>query len=236
MSNENPNNTPHWRNKLDELENLPGSAFNRDAAWDKLYGRFQGNNKSKKIFWYWIAAACLLFGFMITFLNYHKNPAQPEDKETAIKKQPKEIKKPVLKVEEVNKNENENSAESIKDKIVTTSNKPIQRNRRITPIGVATKVQPDDVVISYPEKEPVVKPLEIINTNATTAVLPQKKKLNVVHINELGDPVIGNPDVVHNTDVHSYRLKLASGEVFTNPAVISGANGFTFLKTKPTTN
>jgi len=235
MSNENPNNTPHWRNKLDELENLPGSAFHRDAAWDKLYGRFQGNNKSKKIFWYWIASACLLWGLMITILNHQKTTPQASAKETAIK-QAKEIKKRVLKVEEVNKNENENSAESIKDKIVTTSNKPIQRNRRITPIGVATKVQPDDVVISYPEKEPVVKPLEIINTNATTAVLPQKKKLNVVHINELGDPVIGNPDVVHNTDVHSYRLKLASGEVFTNPAVISGANGFTFLKTKPTTN
>ena len=62
MSNEDPNNTSPWRNKLDELEHLPGSAFNRDAAWDKLYGRFQGNKKSKKIFWYWIAAACLLFG------------------------------------------------------------------------------------------------------------------------------------------------------------------------------
>ena len=236
MSNENPNNTPLWRNKLDELENLPGSAFHKDAAWDKLYGRLRGNRKSKKISWYWIAAACLLFGFMITFLNYHKNPAQPEDKETAIKKQPKEIKKPVLKVEEVNKNENENSAELIKDKIETTSNKQIQRSHRITPTKVATNIHPDDVVISYPEKEPIVRPLLIINTNQTTAVLPQKKKLNVVHINELGDPGIGNPDVVHTTDVHSYRLKLASGEVFTNPAVISGANGFTFLKTKPTTN
>src|SRR6478672_4133104 len=109
MSNENPNNTPHWRNKLDELENLPGSAFNRDAAWDKLYGRFQGNNKSKKIFWYWIAAACLLLGLMITILNHQKTTPQASAKETAIK-QAKEIKKRVLKVEEVNKNENENSA------------------------------------------------------------------------------------------------------------------------------
>ena len=150
MSNENPNNTPQWRNKLDELEHLPGSAFNSDAAWDKLYGRLRGNRKSKKISWYWIAAACLLFGLMITLLNYHKDTPQPSNKATVMK-QPKEIKKPVLKVEEVNKNENENSAELIKDKIVTTSNKPIQRNRRITPIGVATKVDPDDVVISYPE-------------------------------------------------------------------------------------
>ena len=146
MSNENPNNTPHWRNKLDELEHLPGSSFNKDAAWDKLYGRLRGNRKSKKIYWYWIAAACLLFGLMITLLNYHKDNPEPSNKATVMKQQPKEIKKPVLKVEEVNKNENENSAELIKDKIGTTSNKPIQRNRRITPIGVATKVDPDNVV------------------------------------------------------------------------------------------
>ena len=109
MSNENPNNTSPWRNKLDELEHLPGSAFNRDAAWDKLYGRLGGNRKNKKISWYWIAAACLLFGLMITLLNYHRSPAQPSNKETVMK-QPKEIKKPVLKVEEVNKNENEKSS------------------------------------------------------------------------------------------------------------------------------
>jgi hypothetical protein len=235
MPNENPNNTPRWRNKLDELEHLHASALNKDAAWDKLYGRLLGNKKSKKISWYWIAAACLLFGLIIALMNYQKSTSQPGNKETAIK-QPTEIKQPVLKIEEINKNENENGGELMKDKIVTTSNKPIQRNRRITPIEVATKVHPDDVVISYPEKELVVNSLQIINTNPATTVLPQKKKLNVVHINELGDPVIGNPDVVHNTDVHSYRLKLASGEVFTNPAVISGANGFTFLKTKPPTN
>jgi predicted nucleic acid-binding protein len=98
MSNENPNNTPPWRNKLDELEHLPGSVFIKDAAWDKLYGRLRGNSKSKKIFWYWIAAACLLLGLLITLLNYDKNTSQPANKETAIKKQPKEIKKPVLNV------------------------------------------------------------------------------------------------------------------------------------------
>ena len=87
MSNEDPNNTPHWRNKLDELEHLPGSAFNGDAAWDKLYGRLQGNKKSKKMFWYWIAAACVVFGLMITLLNYYKsNPeaARKDRKSTRL--------------------------------------------------------------------------------------------------------------------------------------------------------
>ena len=234
MSNENPNNVPQWRNKLDELEHLPGSAFNSDAAWDKLYGRLRGNRKSKKISWYWIAAACLLFGLMITLLNYYKSISQPENKETVIK-HPKKIKEPVLKIEEVNKNENENSAELIKDKIVTTSDKPIQRNRRMTPTKVI-KVHPDEVVISYPEKEPVVKPLEIINTNATTAVLPPKKKLNVVHINELGDPVIESSDITRIADIHSFQLKFGSGEVLSNSPIASKPSGIIILKTKPSSN
>ncbi len=234
MSNENPNNTPPWRNKLDELEHLPGSAFNRDAAWDSLYGRLR-SRKGKKISWYWIAAACLLFGLMITLLNHDKNTSQPANKETVVK-QSKEIKKPILKVEEVNKNENEHNAVLIKDKIVTTPNKPIQRNRRVTPTEVVTKVHPDDVAISYPEKEPVVKPLQIINTNSTTAVLPQKKKLNVVHINELGDPLIESSDITRIADIHSFQLKFGNGEVLSNSPVASKPSGLIILKTKPSSN
>src|SRR5262244_4018272 len=70
MSNENPSNTPHWRDKLDDLDHLPGSTFSRDAAWDKLHGRLRGNKKSKKIVWYWIAAACFLFGLVSVMLDH----------------------------------------------------------------------------------------------------------------------------------------------------------------------
>jgi hypothetical protein len=228
MSNEDPNNTPRWRNKLDDLEHLPGSAFNRDAAWDKLYGRFHGNKKSKKISWYWIAAACLLLGLMITILNYQKITSRASTKETVIK-QSKEIKKPVLKVEE------ENNVELIKNKIVTTSNKPIQRNRHIIQTEIVTNAQPGNVVINYPEKEPLVKPLHII-ANSTTAVLPPKKKLNVVHINELGDPVIETSDITRIADMHSFQLKFGNGEVLSNSPIASKSSGIIILKTKPTSN
>jgi predicted histidine transporter YuiF (NhaC family) len=80
------------------MEHLPGSAFVGDAAWDKLYGRLRGNRKSKKISWYWIAAACLLFGLMITLLNYYRSPSQSSNKETVMN-QPNEIKKPFFKIE-----------------------------------------------------------------------------------------------------------------------------------------
>ncbi len=227
MSNENPNNTPHWRNKLDDLERLPGSTFHANAAWDKLHGRLQGDKKSKKIHWYWIAAACLVFGLIIMILNFQKTTPPILNRET-VKEQPKEIKKPVLKLQEASKNEIDNIPGSVKDKIVTTSNQPAQRNRRIVPTEVA-KVQSNDTMANYPEQEPVAKSLQIVNNNSTAATAPPKKKLNVVHINELGDPVIEVPDMASKMGKHSF--KLANEEVYVNPTVYKNTD-FTILKTK----
>ncbi|HEV8506430.1 MAG TPA: hypothetical protein VGQ53_13555 [Chitinophagaceae bacterium] len=234
MSNENPTNAPHWRNKLDELEHLPGSAFNGDAAWDKLYGRLRGNKKSKKIFWYWGAAACLMFGLMITLLNQPKGSSQNENKETAIK-QTKKIDKPDERIDNAMKNKNENNTEPINDKIVTTSGKSVQRNRRIIPTEVTSKVQSNNVVVNGPEQEPIAIPLQIVR-NATTVAVPPKKKLNVVHINELGDPVIESSDVTRIEDIRSFKLKFGTGEVFSNSPVASKPSGFIILKTKTASN
>jgi hypothetical protein len=172
---------------------------------------------------------------MITLLNYHRSPAQPSNKETVMK-QPKEIKKPILKIEEVNKNENEKSSKLMKDEIASIAIKPIQRNHRIVPTKIVTKVDPDDVGFRYPEQEPVVSSLQIINSNPTTTVFPQKKKLNVVHINELGDPVIESSDITRITDTHSFQLKFGNGEVLSNSPIASKPSGLIILKTKPSSN
>jgi len=228
MSNENPNNTSQWRNKLDELERLPGYSFNGDAAWDKLYGRLRGSTKSKKISWYWIAAAaCVLFTLMITLLTFHKSISGPPDKETAVK-QGKEINKPTLKTGEANK-EIEGGRELINDEITSAPRKHTQRKRRVVATGFANKVQSDDIAVNYPEREPVANRLQIVNNNSTTAIIPPKKKLNVVHINELGDPVIETADMAGKIGKHSF--KLGNQEVYANPSVYKNTD-FTILKTK----
>jgi len=229
MSNENPNNTPQWRSKLDELELLPGAPFKGDAAWDKLYGRLAGNKKSKKIFWYWMAAACLLAGLIVTFLNQRKTISQPEHHETAIK-QPKKTDILVVRT-----NKYENRIESIQDKIIRRSDKPVQRNRRILLTQVSAKVQSNESIIDDPEQHLIAKPLQIVR-NSTAAVVLPKKKLNVVHINELGDPVVESSDVTRIEDIHSFKLRFGNGEVFSNPPVVSKPPGIIILKTKTASN
>ena len=48
MLNEKPNNDFHWKNKLEDLESLPGETFNKEAAWEKLHERMQGKKSQHK--------------------------------------------------------------------------------------------------------------------------------------------------------------------------------------------
>ena len=77
MSNENHNSTHNWKSKLEELESLPGEAMlDNNLAWEKLHARLQGKNRERKPLWYWIAAAAVLFLFMIPIFISNKNNNQ----------------------------------------------------------------------------------------------------------------------------------------------------------------
>jgi len=234
MSNESPNNSSQWRNKLDELEHLRGSTYDGDAAWDKLYGRLRGNSKTKKMFWYWIAAACLLFGLMVALRNQRNGISQDQNKETAIRKG-NERDKPALRIDETNKEKRKTNTTLINDKMVSTSEQPAQKIRRIIPTYVPDKMRSSAAVINYPEQEPEAKPLQIVK-NPTIAALPPKRKRKVVHINELGDPVTEPSDITRIEDAHSFRLKFGNGEVFSNSPVVSKPPGLIILKTKTASN
>ncbi len=68
MSNETPNNETGWRNKLDELKNLPGEMVpDNNALWERLYERITPERKNRKAKWYWFAAAFLSFALLASF-------------------------------------------------------------------------------------------------------------------------------------------------------------------------
>lgn len=59
MLHEKPNEFFHWKNKLDELDRLPGELLNdKTVSWNKLHNRLREKPRNNKIMWYWVAAAC----------------------------------------------------------------------------------------------------------------------------------------------------------------------------------
>ena len=189
MSHENHNNLQPWKNKLGELKKLPEPSFDKDAAWGKLYERLNEKEPGKKPGWYWIAAACLVFVLVVSMFFINNTP----DKITASETKPAsaETVNTVAKTKE-KKDETKRADAIISGKIaITVDKKADRKTSKIVPVKPFLKLRLSDTVS---EQKPALKTVDdFINPVKASPVLaitkPEKKKLRVVHVNELGDPV-----------------------------------------------
>ena len=236
MSKENLNNIPNWKAKLDALDNLPGdTAFDKNDAWEKLHARLGGKTESKKSMWYWVAAACIFFALMIPLFYsirtnqhvaiYTVKENQPSTKALSGKIIDEETAAAVTNSSLAN---NDRKAEETSSK---SQKQMIYENKKIK-LRLTYAVSPE--ALSPETLSNFTKP---VDTAASLATIQQeKKKLKVVHINELGDPVETLPEIVKNSDRHTFQFKIASQETYINPATASNTNGFTILKIKTSQN
>ena len=233
MTNEKPNNNSGWINKLDELENLQTDAFNKEAAWDKLHARLHSKPAKKKFIWYWAAAAVLLIAFTFPWLKRHNNDQK------------------IVKIESTNAEPKRNAEPQLnneKNNIVENTTGPLQRKYRIIhknnlrkkdlPVSKVLHIQKQlgDTVSTQFLSGAITKLLRVTLFPKHPLTSVQSKKLAVIHINEVGDPIEDNPAIVKNTERHSFQLKLASQEVFINPGMSSQSMGVTILKSKTSPN
>jgi hypothetical protein len=235
MTNEKPNNNSNWINKLDELKSIHGGAFNKEASWNKLHERLYSKSNKRKVIWYWLAAACLFFALFISLLMSHKKenvlvnngirtnksnsplvqnmPAINKDTTSIISSLSSKNELPGKSVHEINKTKASKHPNIIGSEIVQNK----------TEVGITQQltnsaVTPVDTVISL------------------VANVPVKKKLIVVHVNELGDPVAESPNIARNNEQHSFQFKFMNQEVYTRSSPTVAKTGFKIFTTKNLTN
>lgn len=188
MENNNPAEHINWKEKLNELDFVPGADFNKNAAWDKLQKRMQKKNKKPVRKWYWLAAACLMCLVISFFLmntpkhtnlpvSQKQNLIPSTENNIAIKKET-----PLINTEQIK----ETNTVEIKKPLVFEADKKQHINNNIS----AGNELPE-TVINQPEQpvaELQTEKLQTIDSssNTTAAIIPAKKKLKLVHINELG--------------------------------------------------
>lgn len=189
MLNEKYNDPFRWKNKLEGLSSLPGETrLNKDSSWERLHERLQQRPRMSKAGWYW-AAASILLACSIPLLIKNKNEnvvvkTSPLQKQESIvpteqlqilplaplvKASIPEYKIPVEKI-------------STKEQQETASKNTIQQVELIT-----------DAEEIPAAKDPLVSPipLSVKDTQGSVAVLaPVKKKLLIVHINEVDPPAV----------------------------------------------
>jgi len=220
MIDEKHNSNIDWKNKLDELEGLAGEKFNKEASWEKLHNRLQSKSKNKKIIWYWLAAACLFFALFISFFL-------PNKKENGLVQ--KKTNTPFQNVPLINKHT------SVVISSLSTKNKMAVHAINKINTNFNHKILSTEIVQNKKEE----KITRELNYNAVmhvdTAIsivanLPERKKLKVVHINELGDPVSESPNIARYNEQHSFQFKFMNEEVYTRsspPAINTGFKIFT---------
>ena len=209
MQNEN-NNNQHWKVKLESIESLSAQTrMNKEVAWEKLHQKLQQKPQRKKMVLYWAAAACLLPLLFLFLLPHHQNTnlvvkniihsstvtkpsvkrIEPTHKEVVITKATTSF---INKRREAkNRITSDVSAEKNKGKIPDSNNDSIMKTKAVVTI--------------IPNDSNVAK---------TTAIVEQKIKLKVVHINELNEPAEVTPMMAHNMNNRFFPLQIARGEAY----------------------
>lgn len=183
MPDEKANNPFHWKSQLEQLADIPGEApFDQAAAWQKLYGRLQKEPLSRKTNRYRIAAACLLCIMVLSWLVWVQ-PGTPlvKDSEPRPGTLPKSF--PDLPSRDA-------AAVSVQQAVKKKSASPLSTKNKVHPplVNIAATsrpVLPDPDIIKevFP---PIVIHQPVVDTIRLIAAAP-KKKLKVVHVNELNN-------------------------------------------------
>ena len=216
MQNKNSGEATNWKNKLEELDYIPDAeSLNKNASWDKLQNRMQKKTKRTKVGWYWLAAASFIFIFISVALFFNReqtvtanilnsknnmNPSPQNFKEKNISPIKEDIKKKetIVLVDD-------------KMKIKQTS---LPVNKKILDIVDALITNETAAANNINQQKILPK---IITTNKTeidstaivaTGIIPQIKKLKVVHINELGIPEDEAAIIARNREIIFQKNKL----------------------------
>lgn len=237
MSKENLNNGLHWKSKLDALKSLPAEAFDKEASWEKLHSRLHKKTGEKKVWWYWAAAACILaIIFSALFLS--------NKKENILVKNDLIQTKPKSSILLLPVNNNADIPVAISpiavEKISTV--RPYKNHDKIIISSDHRSLTHENIAIKK-DKEEFTEALLLNNTIAPVdsqisivTIIPVKKKLPVVHINELGETPQEPPVTARRTEFHSLQLKLGGQEVYESHSANPGSAGFTILTIKNSPN
>ncbi|HEY4156027.1 MAG TPA: hypothetical protein VGM24_11385 [Puia sp.] len=214
MSDEKHPNPRSAAGKLDGLDFLPDETrLDKTLAWEKLYSRIRQKQDRKTGGWYRLVAAsvlCALLLYGITRPHTGRDLAKHNTKNrgTII---------PALPQQPARKS-NAGGAESLAlktNKSVQGTLLPHSHNNRarlftrdihpavqdFTP-GTAIMAPKSDLPVSEAAALPV-------DAGTTEKVVPPiaKRKLRVVHMNELDEPMEADDNLVKNSGRHGFRLK-----------------------------
>jgi hypothetical protein len=183
MSIEKSNNK-RWIEELKNLKQLPDESFDKNNAWEKLHNRpVKKKNIKKPVFLWWAAASVAV---LITLLLLNNNNDKVTDKKTAVEKKRNNSLQNISPIDE-----KEIITEQVKTIIPSESKKIetlILKKQKQSPeenISISDLQLPQGI-IKAPENTAAADTTTKSTATTLIAKVETKKKIRVVHNNELG--------------------------------------------------
>ncbi|HVZ97443.1 MAG TPA: hypothetical protein VG847_11245 [Chitinophagaceae bacterium] len=215
MADNNYDNQIDWRQHLANLQDTEDAFFNREFAWNRLHQRLQHTRQKKKFAWYWPAAALIAAILIISFFIANKN------EQVLVQHNPPESINNTLPA----------------DTLITARQYNIEHPAPVTIVNAALRAVIKNGIAHHIIKKAFTPPLVEITNRAITekaiidiaatpidtavsivATMPAKKRLKVVHVNELGDPA-GEPfQYKKYNDNVSVHFRFMNQQVFDLPS------------------
>jgi len=235
MLNERPTEPDGWKNKLDRLDNLPGEPWTgKNAAWDTLYARMHQKPKRKASPW-WLAAAIFGLLVLISFLltTHKKAPALVKNNSLPVHAgSPAPV--PVLpehaaSVAFVRQSPAE-SALVIKSAPLNNNHQPAIKPPAPRPAGLPPTANSPANTMAMLQTGTI--PLTTNTPLPAGAAIQPKKKLQVVHINELNGPPEQDTPLAHGSNKRLFRISLPKMDMSSSASLDKQGDDYDWLKIK----
>ncbi|MEO5891575.1 MAG: hypothetical protein ABIQ31_15090 [Ferruginibacter sp.] len=226
MLNEDPNNFS-WKNKLENFDQLsevilPG----KNELWEKLHIRLEQKPRRSRIMWY-LAAACLLAVIILSLTLTDKRNEDLASKGTKRAVTAEKLLPTAPALKQIIPG-NITSASSKK----TTPVYHLQPSTYPAALNEPVKDQPVLKIEAMPAPQKIFETTLPDSAVIATQVIVAKKKLKVVHINELGELIEETDKMKLVADHRNFQFKFINQETLNNSPLPSNNTGFNIFKTK----
>ena len=226
----------NWKQLLENADGFPEKILkDNNEAWEKLYARLHKKPARKLLPWYWAAASLAAISITIVIFSINKNHQSSlvVNSSPANYRDPASTKKSLVTEQKTNNASFQSLPEKNIGISLTKKNSPVKKNELINNYDLVT-----DSANAQTGVETIFESVLDSDSSAKeiATVAPVKKKLRVIHINDIGQPMEKSTADHQLIKRDGFQLKILNNETYNPVPAMAAKDGFIIFKSRNASN